>query len=257
MIAILSPSKTLAVEKPRQSGKHTIPDYLEHSEILVDKLRKMSSGRLARLMGISAKLADENRQRYQQWATPFDPTNAIPAALMFKGDVYDGLRAETFTAKDWRFAQQQLRIVSGLYGLLRPLDLVQPYRLEMGTKLTTRRGKDLYAFWGERIASGLRDDIEASKGDPVLMNLASNEYFKVIGKKRLNVKVVAASFKEMQGNSLKMITFFAKKARGTLARYMTQNQIKTVEGLKDFREDGYCFNSRLSTDDQLLFTRGG
>jgi len=256
MIAILSPSKTLDCEIQKKPSKYTTPDFLEHSEMLVAKLSKMSTGQLSKQMGISTKLAEETRQRYQQWGTPFDSTNAKPAAFTFKGDVYEGLQADKLTAKDWGFAQQHLRIVSGLYGLLRPLDLIQPYRLEMGTKMTTRRGRDLYAFWGDRIMTAVRDAVEASKGERVLLNLASNEYFKAVGKKQLDVDVTSATFKEKQGDALKMITFFAKKARGMLARFMIQNQITKVAGLKDFRDDGYRFNAKLSTDDQLLFTRG-
>ena len=256
MIAILSPSKTLDTNPSKDFTKHTVPDFLDQSEILVAKLKKMSVGQLSKLMGISTKLAEENRARYQLWNLPFNTTNAKPAALTFKGEVYEGLDVSQLKAKEWGFAQKQLRIVSGLYGLLRPLDLIQPYRLEMGTKLATRRGKNLYAFWEDRITTAISEAVGSSQGNHVLLNLASHEYFKAVGSKQLDVPVISAAFKEKQGGSLKMITFFVKKARGMLARFMIQNQITKVNDLKDFREDGYRFNAKLSDGEQLLFTRG-
>ena len=256
MIAVLSPSKTLNSEPQQRTKQYTVPDFLDHSEQLVGKLRKMSAQQLSKLMSISDKLALENHQRYQSWNTPFHPNNAKPAVLTFQGDVYEGLRAETLGTREVRFAQGHLRILSGLYGALRPLDLIQPYRLEMGTKLTTRRGKDLYAFWGDRITDALNESLDQQKGEVVLVNLASNEYFKSVKPKRLKGRILATSFKEKNGELLKMISFFAKKARGMLAGYIVRHQLTQVEDLKSFREDGYRFNRKLSTEEEFVFTRG-
>ena len=256
MLAVLSPSKTLDFDRPPRTKIHTTPDLLKDSEVLVSKLKRLSAKKLTALMGISDKLATENQTRYQQWNVPFTPANSKPAILAFRGDVYEGLQAETFSAKDFRFAQRHLRVLSGLYGILRPLDLIQPYRLEMGTKLTNRRGKNLYAFWDERITKLINEAMLGHQGDKVLLNLASNEYFKSIKTEKLTARVVGTNFKEKKGNKYQMITFFAKKARGTLAAFIVKNQITKLAELKNFQEDGYRYNKSLSTDDQWVFTRG-
>ena len=256
MLAVLSPSKTLDFETSSKVKKTTIPELLEDAEQLVAKLSKMSAKQLSELMGISDKLADENRSRFRQWEVPFDASNSKPAVFAFRGDVYDGLNADSFAATDLRYAQSHLRILSGLYGVLRPLDLMQAYRLEMGTKLSTRRGKDLYAFWGERITNELNVALARQKKNPVLLNLASNEYMHSVRTERLRARVVQAAFKEKKGEDYKMISFFAKKARGTLAAFVIQNKIQHVDDLKGFREDGYRYHRGLSTEDLYVFTRG-
>ena len=255
MLALLSPSKTLDFSTQKRVTSHTAPELLEHSSILMQKLRRMSANQISKLMGISASLAEQNRERYQLWHTPFTPANSKQASLAFKGNVYEGLCADKFSAKDFQFAQKHLRILSGLYGVLRPLDLIQPYRLEMGTKLPTRRGKDLYAFWNHLLADTLNKVLDDQKGDKVIVNLASVEYFKAIDSKQLNGRIVVPSFKESKGSELKMISFFAKKARGTMAAYAIKNRITDVNDLRSFDEDGYRINKKLSTEDKWLFTR--
>ena len=255
MLAVLSPSKTLDFETSLHVKTYTLPELLEEAEMLVTKLKRISSKKLSSLMGISAKLAEMNHVRYQQWSVPFTPENAKPAVFAFKGDVYEGLGAESFTAKDHRFSQKHLRILSGLYGVLRPLDLIQPYRLEMGAPFATRRGKNLYAFWGDRITVLLSQEFASHKGDRVLLNLASNEYFKAVSAKNLTVRVLATSFKEKKGDEYQMNTFFAKKARGMMAAFVVKNQLTKIDDLKAFKEDGYRFNKKLSTNQQWVFTR--
>lgn len=259
MLALLSPSKTLDFTSVQftaaQRRSHTKPHLLNESQVLIDKLRKMTKPRLSSLMGISAKLADENHRRFQEWHLPFTAKNAKPAVYAFRGDVYEGLNADQFTSPDLKFAQKHLRVLSGLYGLLRPLDLIQPYRLEMGTRLANSRGKDLYAFWGTRITELIEDALAAQKGEKVLVHLASNEYFKSVKTKSLPVRVVTPAFKEDRSGKLQMITFFAKKARGTMASYMIRNRVVDPAQLKDFDEDGYRFSKRHSSEDQWVFVR--
>lgn len=205
-------------------------------------------------MGISDKLAGLNAARFAEWHTPFTPENAKPAVQAFQGDVYLGLEAETFSDDDNAFAQQHLRILSGLYGLLRPLDLIQPYRLEMGTKLANPAGKDLYAFWKDTLTEAL-DRAVAESGTPVLVNLASNEYFKAIDAKRLEARVITPVFKDEKNGQLKIISFYAKKARGLMSAWMIRQRLDDPEGLKEFDVAGYRFNATLSEGDTLVFTR--
>ncbi len=256
MLAVLSPSKTLDFENPSRAKSPTVPELLEQSQQLVVRLAKMSASQLSELMGISARLADENRVRFRAWKTPFDTSNAKPSVLAFRGDVYEGLAADDFSSQDMRYAQRHLRILSGLYGVLRPLDLIQPYRLEMGTKLANRRGKNLYAFWGDRITDVLNTALATQTGEPVLLNLASNEYFKAVRCNNLQARVVNASFKEKKGDQYKLISFYAKKARGLMASFVVKNQLHQVDDLRSFREDGYRYNKKLSGEDLYVFTRG-
>ena len=256
MLAVLSPSKTLDFETRSRKKTHTVPELLDQSEQLVARLAKMSARQLSELMGISARLAEENRVRFREWNVPFNTSNAKPAILTFRGDVYEGLGADDFSAADMRYAQRHLRILSGLYGVLRPLDLIQPYRLEMGTKLASRRGRDLYAFWGERITDALNAVLADQAGSPLLLNLASNEYFQAVRREKLQARVVHTSFREKRGDQYKLISFFAKKARGTMAAFVLQNQITRVEDLRSFCEDGYRYNKALSDEDLYVFARG-
>ncbi len=254
MLSVISPAKTLDFETPATTATHTQPDFLDRSRELIEILRDYSPQRLAELMGISDKLAALNAARFAEWHTPFTAENAKPAAQAFQGDVYVGLEAETFSDDDNAFAQAHLRILSGLYGLLRPLDLIQPYRLEMGTKLENQTGRDLYAFWKATLTGEL-DRAVAQSGSPVLVNLASNEYFKAIDPKELQARVITPVFKDEKNGKLKIISFYAKKARGLMAAWMIRERLDDPEGLKDFNVAGYAYNPAMSEGDTLVFTR--
>ncbi|XKH60545.1 peroxide stress protein YaaA [Halomonas sediminis] len=254
MLSVISPAKTLDFETPATTDHVTQPDFLEHSQQLVDILRDYSPHQLGQLMGISDKLSGLNAARFAQWQLPFDLDNAKPAAQAFQGDVYTGLKAETFTESDNRFAQDHLRILSGLYGLLRPLDLIQPYRLEMGTKLPNPAGKDLYAHWRPQLTQALQEAIQAS-GSPALVNLASNEYFKAIDAKALDARVITPVFKDEKNGSYKTISFYAKKARGLMGAWIIQQRLDDPEGLKEFDVAGYRYNAAMSEANTYVFTR--
>ncbi|MGC3875088.1 peroxide stress protein YaaA [Halomonas sp. GXIMD04776] len=254
MLSVISPAKTLDFETPPTSDQYTQPDYLEQSRVLIGILRDYSPHQLAQLMGISDKLAGLNTARHTEWNLPFDLDNAKQAAQAFQGDVYAGLNATSFDANDNAFAQEHLRILSGLYGLLRPLDLIQPYRLEMGTRLPNAAGKDLYAFWRERLTRDL-DTAIGKSGSNVLVNLASNEYFKVIDSKRLSARVVTPIFKDAKNGEYKIISFYAKKARGLMCAWLIRHRIDSPDMLKEFDIAGYRFNFAMSEDDTPVFTR--
>ncbi|WP_347329913.1 peroxide stress protein YaaA [Marinimicrobium locisalis] len=254
MLMLISPAKTLDFETAPVTDKATQPDFLDESRELISTLRDLAPQDVSELMGISDKLGQLNYDRYQQWHTPFTPDNAKQAALAFKGDVYTGLDAERFKAGDFTFAQKHLRILSGLYGLLRPLDLIQPYRLEMGTRLKNQRGANLYNFWGERLTAAINEQLNTLK-QPAVVNLASNEYFKAVQPKALAAPVITPVFKDWKNGQYKIISFYAKKARGLMAAYAIENRIKNAEGLKAFDREGYRFNSELSSDKQWVFTR--
>lgn len=254
MLAVISPAKTLDFETPPLTDAFTTPDFLDHSQMLIAKLRRISGRKLCSLMSISQDLAALNCQRYQDWNPPFTPANAKPALMAFKGDVYTGFDLDTFADEDFFRAQAHLRILSGLYGLLRPLDLIQPYRLEMGTKLATRRGKDLYKFWAGIVTAALNEAIAAS-GSAVLINLASNEYYGAVERKRLKARVVSPVFKDRKNGEYKIISFFAKKARGAMSDFFIRNRISEPEGLKEFAGLGYAFQPDQSTNDSFVFTR--
>ena len=254
MLVIISPSKTLDFDTPTTYGPHTQPDFLAESQTLINGLKKLTPGQIEEFMGISSKLAELNFKRFQEWSLPFTPDNAKQAILAFKGDVFTGLKAEDFTDKDFQSAQHYLRILSGLYGVLRPLDLIQPYRLEMGKKWETIRGKDLYQFWGDKITSILNKEIEKSN-TRYLINLASNEYFKSVNKKTLKAKVITPVFKDLKQDKYKVISFYAKKARGLMSRFIIRNRIDDPQHIKAFCEGGYIFNPNLTTGHQWVFTR--
>jgi hypothetical protein len=255
MLMVISPSKTLDFETRPATAKHSLPVFAEASETLVETLRKYSLEELSELMGISSRLAELNHRRFAEWALPFTPENAKAAVLAFKGDVYEGLQAESFSAEEFQFAQSHLRILSGLYGVLRPLDLIQAYRLEMGTRLPTQSGKDLYQFWGDRITDAINEAL-AAQGGKILVNLASNEYFRAVGVKRLKAGVITPVFKDFKNGAYKVISFYAKKARGSMSRFAVQHRITDVEGLKDFSGDGYRFHPDLSSREPWVFSRG-
>ena len=254
MLIVISPAKTLDFETPSGVPTFTMPEFLDDSAELIDELRGFEPYRLSDLMGISPKLADLNSNRYHNWSLPFTADNAKQSVLAFKGDVYSGLDADSLNADDLQFAQAHLRILSGLYGVLKPLDLMQPYRLEMGTKLKNRRGKDLYDFWDDRISQALNREL-AEQDNPVLINLASNEYFKSVLPRKLNARIVTPVFKEERGGQFKLISFFAKKARGLMSRYIIRNRLSDPQDLKGFDLEGYRFNASLSTQDKPTFTR--
>lgn len=254
MITILSPAKTLDFEPRKQLKKHTQPLYLEDARELITKLAKLSKPQVARLMSLSDKLAQLNVERYRSWALPFTPENAKQALFAFRGDVYQGFELDEWKAAELTFAQKHLRILSGLYGVLRPLDLMQPYRLEMGTPLRTKRGKDLYAFWGERLTDALRDDVRATRSK-VFVNLASNEYSAAVDLAQLPVPVITPVFKDEKNGKYKIISFFAKKARGLMANYIVRNRVKNVDALRDFDVAGYRFDPDSSDDQTLVFLR--
>jgi cytoplasmic iron level regulating protein YaaA (DUF328/UPF0246 family) len=254
MLITISPAKTLDYETPPVTTTHSKPVFLKQSRNLVDNLRNYSAMDLAELMKLSIKLSQLNFDRYQHWKTPFTLKNAKQAALAMKGDVYGGLDAETMDDEGLNFAQQHLRILSGLYGVLRPLDLMQPYRLEMGTRLPNEQGKDLYAFWGERITRSINKDLKA-QGDDILINLASNEYFKSIKPKLIEGRIITPQFKEKKDGGYRMIGVFAKRARGLLSRYIIDNRLRDPMDIQGFDREGYRFNKRLSKDDQWVFTR--
>ncbi|MCU7842789.1 MAG: peroxide stress protein YaaA [Candidatus Thiodiazotropha sp. (ex Monitilora ramsayi)] len=255
MLIVISPAKTLDYETPPATKSHTKPAMLKQSQQLIDNLRNYSALDLAELMKLSVKLAELNFGRYHDWKTPFNTKNAKQAALAMKGDVYTGLDAESLEEEDFKFAQQHLRILSGLYGVLKPLDLMQPYRLEMGTKLPNEHGKDLYAFWGESITQAVNKALKA-QGDDILVNLASNEYYKSIKPKLVNGRIITPQFKEKKNGSYRMIGVFAKRARGLMSRYIIENRLTDPEAIKGFKTDGYRFSKQQSKDDQWVFVRG-
>ncbi len=253
MLMVISPAKTLDYESPLATETYTQPDFLDDACELIDQLKELEPHEVSNLMSISDKLGQLNAERFRTWHTPFTPENARQAALAFKGDVYTGLDAESFSEDDFAFAQSHLRMLSGLYGLLRPLDLMQPYRLEMGTKFENKRGKDLYAFWGNIITDELNRLL--AKDDGVLVNLASNEYFKSVRKKALDAHIVTPQFKDWKNGQYKMISFYAKKARGLMCRFAIQNRITQADDLKGFNLDGYYFSDEQSSGDNWVFLR--
>lgn len=254
MLSVISPAKTLDFETPSTTDKVTQPDFLDHSKPLIEILRDYSPQQLSDLMGISDKLAGLNAARFADWQPPFTLENAKPAVQAFQGDVYTGLEASTFSDDDNLFAQHHLRILSGLYGLLRPLDLIQAYRLEMGTKLPNDAGKDLYAYWKPTLTQALNSAIEES-GSNVLVNLASNEYFKAIDTKKLGARIITPVFKDEKNGSFKIISFYAKKARGLMSAWIIQQQINDPEQLTAFDVAGYRFDPAASQGGTLVFTR--
>lgn len=254
MILILSPAKTLDFDTPPTIVDYSQPDFLDQSQLLIKKLRKLSAPALGKLMHISDALATLNTQRYRDFEPPFSPENAKQALLAFNGDVYEGFDAKTLAADDLQFTQRHVRILSGLYGLLRPLDLMQPYRLEMGTALPTTRGKDLYAFWGDRLVKALNLALHDAGAD-VLVNLASDEYFRAVKSKKLDFPVVQPVFEDWSRDRFKVISFYAKRARGLMARFVVTERVAAVDGLKEFAGEGYAFDEAASDAARWVFRR--
>jgi len=254
MLMVISPAKTLDFETPPTTERFTQPQFLDHSQELITQLRELTPAQIGELMHLSDKLSGLNAARFGSWTPAFTPKNAKQALLAFKGDVYTGLDAETLNDADLDYAQQHLRMLSGLYGLLRPLDLMQPYRLEMGTKLANARGKDLYAFWGNRISEWLNEAL-AEQGDDVLLNLASNEYFSAVKRPALKARIIDTEFRDQKNGQHKIISFYAKKARGMMSRFVIAERIDNPEHLKQFDMQGYRFSKELSNADKLVFLR--
>ena len=254
MLIVVSPAKTLDYESPLVTEKYTQPELISHSAELIKECRMLSPANIAALMKVSDKIAGLNVARFEQWSKIFTPENARQAMFAFKGDVYTGLDAETMSEEDVDFAQSHLRILSGLYGVLKPLDLMQPYRLEMGTKLANGRGNNLYQFWGSIITDKLNEALTA-QGDNVLINLASNEYFKSVKPKELDASVITPIFRDCKNGQYKVISFYAKKARGMMARYIIDNRINSVSELTLFDTAGYYFAEDESTPTELVFKR--
>ncbi|HEY7884350.1 MAG TPA: peroxide stress protein YaaA [Cellvibrionaceae bacterium] len=254
MLMVISPAKTLDFDAPAITRKISTPEFLSQSTELIEQLKALSPADISSLMGISDKLGLLNFDRYHAWQTPFTQNNAKQAILAFKGDVYTGLEAETFSAADFTFAQKQLRILSGLYGLLKPLDLIQPYRLEMGTRFANSLGENLYQFWGDTLTDALNQQLP-KRGERVLVNLASNEYFKAVNIKALDARVITPVFKDWKNGQYKIISFFAKKARGMMSAYSVKHRLSDPEGLKSFNVAGYAWQPELSSPNQWVFTR--
>ncbi|WP_053140352.1 peroxide stress protein YaaA [Erwinia billingiae] len=254
MLMVISPAKTLDFESPLATKRFTQPALLDDSQKLIEVARKLTPAQIGSLMHISDKLAGLNANRFHNWHPPFTPENARQAILAFKGDVYTGLQAETFKEKDFDFAQQHLRMLSGLYGLLRPLDLMQAYRLEMGIRLENPAGKDLYTFWGDKLTEALNAAL-AEQGDDVLLNLASDEYFKAVKPKKLSGRIIKPVFLDEKNGKFKVISFYAKKARGLMSRYVIENRLTKPAQLKKFDVDGYVFVPEESSDSELMFKR--
>jgi uncharacterized protein len=254
MILLLSPAKKMQVQPGTTFKNVTIPEYLPVAEKLVKKLRGFSAARLRELMDINAGIAEQNKARFADWKIPFTSENAAPAVLSFTGDVYVGLDARSLSMKDLAFAQEHLRILSGLYGLLKPLDLIQPYRLEMGTSLGLERHKDLYSLWKKPLNASLRQELGKQKHN-CLINLASNEYFSVIDPRILETRIVDISFKEWKNSQWNIFFVNLKRARGMMARFIIENRITQPEDIQGFDTDSYHFNPDLSREDQWVFTR--
>jgi len=257
MLIVLSPAKSLDYETPARFKTHTLPRFIDRSAALIERLRRLAPQDVADLMDISDKLAVLNVTRYADWSPRFTAANSKQAVLAFNGDVYDGLDAKSLSDDDLAFAQKHVRMLSGLYGLLRPLDRMQPYRLEMGTRLDTEAGKDLYAFWGDDITRLINDDMAALRheGPATLVNLASEEYFKSVRPKVLKAKIVTPVFEDWKGGRYKIISFHAKRARGTMARYAVTHRVTEPERLKRFADDGYAFDAAASDDARWVFRR--
>jgi cytoplasmic iron level regulating protein YaaA (DUF328/UPF0246 family) len=254
MLTVISPAKTLDFDAPLITRSATQPEFLARAAELVDDARALGVVEIQQLMGVSESIAELNQRRFRQWRLPFNLQNARQALLAFKGDVYLGLAADTLREAQLQFAQRHLRILSGLYGLLRPLDLMQPYRLEMGLAFANRGGRNLYDFWGEAITSALNSQLREAN-TAVLINLASQEYFRAVHTRALQAQVITPVFKERKDGQYKVVSFFAKKARGQMARYIIDHELTEPEDMKHFKVGGYRYNKTQSTEREWVFTR--
>lgn len=257
MLLLLSPAKKLDFDSPVRTALHTQPQFVEDAAELIAVLKKKKAADIAALMKISGALSELNVRRYAEWRPEFDLTNSRQAILAFNGDVYEGLDAPSLSDAQLKWAQDHICLLSGLYGVLRPLDLMRAYRLEMGTRLPTSRGKNLYEFWGSKISEYLNAALAAlpGKGEPIVLNLASEEYFKSVDTKVLNARVVQCVFQDHKNDAWKVISFNAKRARGLMARYVIENRVRKPEALQDFCSEGYAYTPDASTDNSLVFRR--
>ncbi|HAH23638.1 MAG TPA: peroxide stress protein YaaA [Prolixibacteraceae bacterium] len=254
MIILLSPAKTLYDHSPVQLEKYTESQFMPEAKKIIAVMKKKKPAQLAQLLDISFKLAELNFHRFQAWEPPFNLDNSWQSILMFNGDVYQGLKAETFSDSQFETAQQNIRILSGVYGLLKPLDLIQPYRLEMGIPISIAGKKNLYEFWRTKITTLLKTEL-AQSDQNTLINLASKEYFSAIDTKKLKTRIITPSFKELKGGQYQMVSFFAKRARGLMSRFIVLNNITNPEDIKAFDMEGYYFNNQLSKENDWVFTR--
>ena len=254
MLIVISPAKTLNMKAIVPSSLYSTPNHLNRSQELIKVLKKKNIKQLEKLLGISTQLAQLNYERFQQWHIPYNPNEAKQAIFAFRGDVFIGIDIDSFTNDQLEYTQDHLRILSGLYGVLKPMDLILPYRLEMGTSLSVARNKNLYEFWKDLITDEIEKAIHV-QSDKILINLASNEYFKSIDKSKLGATIITPVFKDYKNGQYKMISFYAKKARGMMSRFILQNKIEKVKDLKHFEEDGYFFNEKMSAEASPTFTR--
>jgi len=255
MITILSPAKRITQKDHQYASQHTMPFFSTETNKLVEVLKNYSARKLANLMDINRQLAQLNYERYLGWQVESHQDNSFHAMLVFRGDVYQELKAGELDHQELQFAQDSVRILSGLYGVLRPLDLIQPYRLEMGTALKTQRKKDLYEFWGDKITNFLREDIDSSQGEKILVNLASGEYARAAKIPELKYPCITPVFKQLRGDEIKMVPILAKRARGLMTRYIIDFRITSAGDLQGFDYDGYFYQHSLSTDTEWIFTR--
>jgi len=256
MLIILSPAKIQNFEPQNFTTECTQPEFIKDAECLVKSIRQLSASELAKLLEVNTKLAHQNSDRYFNWHRPFTPANSKQAVLVFNGEVFHGLDAKSLTNDDFIYLQSHVRILSGLYGILRPLDLIQPYRLEISTKLKTAKGIDIYAFWGNKLTQSIQKALAASGKPSVILNLSSNEYFKSINRKQIKANVIDFEFLENKDEKYKPIVMYTKKARGLMTRYVIENRIENVEDLKGFNAEGYWFSHQLSTETKFVFVRG-
>jgi len=254
MLLVISPAKTLDFDTPPTTSVYSQPEFLNDSAELIDQLKTLSPSDVSSLMSISDKLGVLNSNRFIDWQLPFTSYNSKQALLSFKGDVYEGMDTASLSPEDLAWANEHLRILSGLYGLLKPLDLIQPYRLEMGTKFNNGRGKNLYEFWGNKITDMLNQELAEQKS-PVLINLASNEYFKSVKPKLLTAQVITPVFKDWKNDKYKIISFYAKKARGMMSAYIVKNRLESPSDIKQFNTAGYAFSAEQSTEKEWVFLR--
>ena len=254
MLILLSPAKSLDFETPVSTKNVSTPQFVKRAAELMKVLQRQSATDLSKLMKLSDKLGELNFDRNQQWKSSHTEKNSKPAVYAFQGDVYQGLAVDELKAAEVKRCQKHVRLLSGLYGILRPLDLIQPYRLEMGTKLSTDAGKNLYDYWGDTVSKAIREELTALKSD-LIVNLASNEYSKVAKLKTLGADVVSPAFRDWKNGEFKMISFFAKRARGLMTRYLITNKVTKAEGITRFDLDGYSYNEELSSENEPVFTR--
>ena len=254
MLALISPAKNLDYVSPLVTSRNSTPEFLDDAEELIKRLKPLSTKKIGNLLNLSDRLSTLNSERYQAWQRPFTPENARPAILAFNGDVYAGLDAKSLNDDDFSYAQKNLRILSGLYGLLKPLDLMQAYRLEMGTIFAHPRGKNLYAFWGNKITEKI-NEVLSEQDSRIIVNLASAEYFKSVHTKLIQAKIVTPQFRDEKNGQYKVISFYAKKARGTMAAYLIKNRIRSMADLSGFRTAGYYYSDRDSSDTKPVFLR--